>query len=312
MENDDFWAGLFGVVGVALVLLLVVGLFGHPLRKSPADKISLSYGGGLFEGNKFQKIVDPGSGLIFNGWYDKWYEYPTTQRNYIVSMAADEGDKEQADAITAPDKSGVAENVELTVTFKLNTSKKMIRKFHEQIGLKYKAWTESGWNKMLADNFRQPLNNAVQEKLREYTTDQIRTSPEVLSQVQTAVESSLKKDIDTLMGDQYFCGPSYKLGSTVCPNFEVNVKAITPPADVIQSYSDQKTSQNKIVVAENEAQAKIEQAKGEEAAKNAVSNALTPEYLNYLRVQALQTCASSGKCSLIVGGNDFNVNVPAN
>ena len=37
-------------------------------EKTPADKIALSYGGGPFEGNQYQRTVQPGSGLSFNGW----------------------------------------------------------------------------------------------------------------------------------------------------------------------------------------------------------------------------------------------------
>lgn len=292
---------------VAFLILGIIGLVGHPFRKAPADKIAISYGGGLFEGAQYQGITNPGSGLKFNGFYDHWYEYPATQRNYIVSNEKDEGDKEKADTITAPDKNGVTEKVELTVTFKLNTAK--LRQFHEQVGLKYKAWTADGWKKMLADNFRQPLNNAVQQKLRQYTTDEIRSGKTVLEDVQNAVEESLKADIVVLLGDEYFCGPSYKLNDTECPNFQVTIKAITPPADIVQSYADQKTSENKVKVATNNAQAQIEKAKGEQASKDAVAPALTNEYLAYLRVQALQTCAANPSCTLVVGGNEFNINV---
>ena len=88
----------------------------------------------------------------------------------------------------------------------------------------------------------------------------------------------------------------------------MSIKSITPPREVIASYNDQKTSQNKIIVATNNALAQIEKAKGEQASKDAVAQALTSEYLAYLKVQALQACAANSNCTLVVGGNDINVN----
>lgn len=304
-------AAITGVILVLFVILMILPIGLNPLRKTPADKIAISYGGGPFEGNEYQRIVNPGSGITFNGWFDKWYEYPTTQRNYIVSSDPAEGDRAQVDHITAKDANRVNEDVELTVTFKLNTSK--LRPFHEQIGLKYEAWEDEGWDKMLGDNFRQPLNNAVLQKIREYTTDQIASSTEVLPAVQAAIEATLKNDVTQLLGDEYFCGPTYELNSTVCPNFKVVIKSINPPGAVSDSYNDQKVSGNRVTVAQNDAQAQIERAKGEKASQDAVAPALTPAYLEYLQIQAYKSCAEHDKCVLVVNGSGsgVNVNVPA-
>src|SRR6476469_3965210 len=88
-----------GALGVIAVVVGITGIstVAATFRKTPADKIAISYGGGPIEGNHFQRIVQPGSTLTFNGLFDHWYEYPVTQRNYIVSMNADEGDRNVAD-----------------------------------------------------------------------------------------------------------------------------------------------------------------------------------------------------------------------
>ncbi len=303
MESNIVLKVVGGILVVCLVICGIGSLIG--LRKAPADKIALSYGGGPFEGAEFQGITQPGSGIKFNGIFDKWYEYPVTQRNYVLTD--DNTGDEKVGGIRAADKNGVSEYIQLTVNFKINTSK--IRNFHEKIGLKYKAYGKDGWDKMLAENFRQPLEAVVQQKIRQYTTDEIRTGSTVLPDLTSAIELSLKDDIKKLLGDDYFCGPTYKVGSGECPNFTVSVKSITPPADIIQSYADQRTSENKVVVAKNNADAQVEKARGENASKDAVAPALTPDYLAYLRVQALQDCAKNSNCTLVVGGNEFNVNV---
>lgn len=284
-------------IGAAAVALFVPTATIMTTEKTPADKIAISYGGGPFEGNQFQQIVQPGSGLKFNGWFDKWYEYPVTLRNYIVSSAAEEGDKEAFDVIVSSDADGVEEQVELTLSFQLN--QELIRSFHERLGLKYGAWDDDGWRKMLADNMRQPLNNAVNKALKEFPTDDIKKDPTVLEKLEKSIERELEKSLDDVLGADYFCGPTTIEGDD-CGPVRVVVKGVTPTnPDVSKSYDDQKTSANGIQVSKNKAQSQIELAEGEKAAKDAVAEALTPEYLDYLSAKAQLECAQSADCTMI-------------
>ena len=78
------------VMGLAVVVLLAAALAGVPLLRSafqrtPKDRVGISYGGGPVEGVHFQKIVAPGSGLFFNGFFDSLYLYPADQLNYILA-----------------------------------------------------------------------------------------------------------------------------------------------------------------------------------------------------------------------------------
>lgn len=301
-------------IGAAIVATGALGLpaLWMASNKTPADKVALSYGGGPFEGNQYQRTIQPGSSLTINGLFDKWYEYPVTIRNYIVSSDAKEGDKETFDAILASNEDGVENAIELTLSFRLNQSK--IRQFHERIGMKYEAWNDEGWKKMLGDNIRQPLNNAVTKALKGFTTDDIKTNPEILSELERAIQRELTASIRTLMGDAYFCGPLLEETDGQCPPFEVVVKSILPTnKEVLNSYEDQKISANGIIVSRNQAQQKIEAAEGEKAAKDAVSEALTPEYIEYLRVQALKDCAKTDGCTIVVtdaGGQLPQLTIP--
>lgn len=280
-------------------------------EKTPADKIALSYGGGPFEGNQYQDTVQPGSGLKFNGWFDKWYEYPVTVRNYIVSNARDEGDKESFDVIETTDKDGVIEQVELTVSFRLN--EELVQKFHERLGMKYKAWDDDGWKKMLGDNVRQPLNNAVVKALKEFSTDDIKKNSSVYVSLEEAIEAELPGALKSIMGDNYFCGPS-GADQGACSPIKVVVKSITPKnQSVNDSYDKQKETANGIVTAQNEAQQQIERATGEKASKDAVAEALTPEYLAYLDVQAKLECAKRPNCVMVTtdaGGQLPQLTIP--
>lgn len=295
------------VVFVAVFTLVLV-VFANPMKKTPADKIAVSYGGGAFEGAQYQKTVEPGSGLLFNGWFDRWYEYPTTQRNYIISAVAVESDRSSSDDIKAFSADKVETSVELTVAFKLNTNE--IREFHEKIGLKFEAWTKEGWDKMLNDNFRQPLENSVQRVLREFDVDKIASDPKVLSDVQEAVEETLKVEVNRLLGGEYFCGPGFVIGKDDCPNFKIVVKRISLPDSIVDAFKKQETSAAEIISAENSALAKEKEAEGERARQSVLTGSLTEQYLAFLEVQAQQKCAENPSCVLVIGQANTNVNIP--
>lgn len=297
-SNVPLWGKIGIGVGAGLIALVPVNAVTHPLRKTAADEIALSYGGGPFEGAQFQGITNPGSGIKFNGWRDHWYTYPTTQRDYIVSKDAEEGDKAAEDFIPATDADGVTQQVELTVTFKLNTN--MVREFHEQVGMKFGAWNEGGWDKMLKETFRQPLFNSVNKSMKHFSTEDIAKDPDTIQKLQDEIRANLKNDITKLLGDEYFCGPAFRLDEEGCPDFELVIKAVTPPVSITDSYTAQKTSENGIITATNNGLAKKETAEAEKAASDAVAQALTPEYLAYLDAKSRQACAERDNCTMIV------------
>ena len=297
---------VIGIVLLVVVITLISGL-ATTFRKTPADQIALSYGGGPFEGNQFQKIVEPGSGLVFNGVYDKWYEYPVTQRNYIISRRDDEGDVAGNDVVVASTSDKVEADWEIAVYFKLNTS--IIRQFHETIGLKYQAWSSSGWARMLNDNFRNPIESALQVASRRFTAADLYSSTDAINAVQREIAADLKDRVASVLGAPYFCGPTYTRG-TNCPDFQVIVKKPTLPADVVQAFQDQVSSEAAIVTAQNEAQAKVEKAKGDQAAQAALQGIYSdPSYVAYIRALAMQACASNSNCTLVVTEGETGVNV---
>lgn len=297
------------VAGVMVAITLVAAIFAWPFAKTPADKIALSYGGGPFEGAAFQRVVQPGSGLVLNGLMDKWYEYPVTQRNYIVSLNKDEGDRGVEDQIHAASSDGVAIGWELASYFKLNTG--LIRQFHETLGLKYHAWSTSGWDKMLNDTLRQQLENAVQISSKQFTAEQIYKDSTVIQKVQDDIASSLKDSVNHSVGAAFFCGPTFdRRHPEVCPDFQVVVKKPTLPQSVIDQYNNQKASELGIQVAKNNADAKVKEAAGVKEQQAALAQSVTPEYLDLLRAQAMQACASNPNCTLVItqGGTGVNVN----
>ncbi len=302
---------LFSGMAVMLVFFVVLGL--GALKKTPADRIAISYGGGPIEGNQFQRIVRPGSALTFNGLLDSWYEYPVTQRNYIISMRPDEGDISGADTVVASTDDKITVQWEVAVYFKLNTA--LLRQFHENIGLKYQAWTEVGWERMLNDSFRQQIESALQIESRRFTAEDLLGDEDAVNEVQSGVARTLQERVSSVLGQEYFCGPTFlgvpDGGTVSCPEFTVTLKKPTLPEAVLRAFEQNRVSASEVVTAQNRAAALEEEARGVARQRQALSDgaALSPEFLGYLRSQAMVECARNPGCTMVVAPEGTGVNV---
>ncbi|MDQ1534321.1 MAG: hypothetical protein QOF28_2082, partial [Actinomycetota bacterium] len=247
------------VVLIALILLAIIPTFLSGLKKTPRNMIGISYGGGPFESAHFQKIVKPGSGLFFNGFFDPLYLYPSDQQNYIVSKNPRVGAIRGKDQIIAPTSDRVQLTYQVAMYFKLNTD--LLRQFHEQLGLQYKAYTSGGWNNLLQDTFRQQIENALQQQTRRYSVADLYGNAKLLVQLQTQVQKTVSQKLISALGEPYFCAPTFKPGSRCeSPNFIV--KQIDIPSGVVTAFQNVRTSQIQIDVMKNQVIQRQEEAKG--------------------------------------------------
>lgn len=281
-----------GIIAVGVVLLFLVGLvFAFPFKKVPNGYVGLSFGGGVIEGQHFQgERIGPTS-LFFNGWGDKLYLYPTTQRNYIISLQTDEGDRGHADSITALNADGVPVQYEVAVYFKLNLDK--LQEFHQNIGLKYHAWCDGGapncsdgWENMLNDSFRQQIENALQLVTRQFHTDDFLTQ-ETVRGIQSAVAQDLKDNVNGVLGDEYFCGPTFVQGSGECPDFKLVLKRPSLPEAVTTRYSEVQESRIEIQTRENEVKQAELQAEAIDKLNRALSSAQSADA--YVLLKAIES-----------------------
>jgi regulator of protease activity HflC (stomatin/prohibitin superfamily) len=262
------------VVPVVLVALALVPTFVSGLKKTPRDRVGISYGGGPIEGVHFQRIVQPGSSLFFNGLFDDLYLYPSDQVNYIVPQQSAQAAQQQSaqqpqpqgsqptqgdqqaqgtqpapDAVVAPTSDRVQVSYQVAVYFKLNTDE--LRDFHEQLGLRYRAYTTDGWNKLIRDTFRQQIENALQEETRRVAVADLVGNADLLVELQDNVQTKLTQRLEDALGQRFFCAPTFRPGSE-CGNPTFVIKRIDIPTSVTQAFENVRTSEIQIQTKENE------------------------------------------------------------
>jgi regulator of protease activity HflC (stomatin/prohibitin superfamily) len=306
--------GFAALIGIGFLILFLAGW-----GSVPVDRIGLHYTGGPIEGQKFVKIVEPGSGQQFLGLQDKLVLLPVTQRDYIA------GTSENVDGppIVAPAKGGVEMRFEISAYFTLNTSPSTVRRFYERVCIKFDCTSESGWDRMLENNFRKPIEQAVQQSIRGYTVDELyageareaTTEEQVVSllvRVQDEIAADLKDNINRILGGNYFCGPTFERETpTACPDFQFQiVKAVPTNQSVIESFAESAASQQRVVTAQNRARAEVAEAEGKRQAQQALAGIYSdPAYVAYLQALAMQECAGNNNCTLVINPDGSSVNV---
>ncbi|MEO6629809.1 MAG: SPFH domain-containing protein [Aquihabitans sp.] len=286
-----------GAVVIGALLFALVPLVGSSLKKTPRDRIGISYGGGPIEGSKFQKIVSPGHTLFFNGFFDPLYLYPDDQRNYIISKSPSQGSP-TPDSVVAPSKDRVQIEYQVAVYYKLNTDR--LQAFHEQLGLKYNAFTSKGWDALIRDTFRQQIENALQEETRRYDVSGIYGNADVLVKIQDAVQATLSVRLKAALGQAFFCSPQFERGQK-CEDPTFIIKRADIPKSVAVAYEQVRVSEVNIATRKNEILQREVEAKGIQA----INTALQEGGQAYVLLKAIE----SGKINFWVLPSDGGVSL---
>lgn len=294
---------IFAGAAVATFLFLVLIIsFIEGWKSTPPDKLAVHYTGGIFQGQHFVNVVQPGQAPNFVGLWQNWYLYPSTQRNYIVDANPGQGDRPNTDYIHTVSSDHIEADWNMAVAFKLNTDPPVIKQFHEQLGLKYQAWTDDGWNNLLDQTLRQVLENKMAAETGKYTIDQLYGDPATRQAIQDAVGSDLKNGVNAQLGGDFFCGPTYNpKHPETCPPLQFIIKGQPKvPDGVAARYQSVKNAALDAETAKNNVAAATQQELAAEQLNKALSNP------NYVLYQAIQ----SGKVSFWVIPSGTNLTVP--
>jgi regulator of protease activity HflC (stomatin/prohibitin superfamily) len=240
------------LVVVLLIALALAPSFASTLKKTPTDRIGISYGGGPIEGDHYQRTIEPGSNLFFNGWFDKLYLYPSDQINYIISDDGGGRSDDEAPStnlVVAPTSDRVQISYQVAIYFKLNTD--LLQDFHEQLGLRYAAYTTDGWNRLLSDTIRQQLENTLQEETRQIAVADLIGNADLLVQLQDNVQTKLSERLEDALGERYFCSPTFDPGGD-CGDPSFVIKEVGMPDSVAQAFEDVRTSDINVETRQNE------------------------------------------------------------
>ena len=228
-----------------LTALATAAIFAAGCSASVApDSKGLEYNAGPFSSTAYDNCS---TGRVWHGPGDKVFVYPVGQRTY--RFGAKKGTDSEAMKVVSKD------NLELTVegvaTFSLNDACKVLRKFHEEIGLKYKAHEDEGWADMLDVYIGAPLDRALDQVSKEYSWTDLYSNPEVKKEWETAVGTAVAEQVNATAGDKYFCRPDFS-GSGECGSFLLTLQQPVPPENVRtslaaaqQAIQDDKTQTNR-------------------------------------------------------------------
>lgn len=276
----------------ALALAATTVLAGCSISTGP-DQAGLLYDAGPFSSTTFDTCVDPGQ-REFHGPADHTYAYPAGQRTFTFSKA-DTADMGTATVVSSDD-------LELTVTglvtFQLNVDCETLRQFHEDLGLKYKAHTDTGWSDLLLDYIGQPLNRALDDATKSYAWRDLYTSADAKAEWEVEVAERLSRYIKEQGGEDFFISPTYKgKGKPGAP--QLTLQQPTPPKEVRDALTAAQEAVEKTTAQEAE-NARVE---AELEAIEDLVDVLGPE--GYILYQALK----DGKVDFlpVPTGGDLNV-----
>jgi len=246
------------LIPLVLMLALFAGACG--VASSETNEIGLIYSGGTFEEKEFKGFLKPGSTTESVGAGSSVYRYRIDQRSYRGDAKNNGAD---AGPVGVTSKDTVAMGVDYQLYFKLNQDEKVLRKFHENLGVKTQAWTDEGWKQMLRDYFEPQIERSLEAAALNYNMRELYSSEEVRVAFQNDAVGRIKQAIKDVIGDDYFCGPSYTGKGSDCGEFTMTVGKPNPPEEVVKALQAEQTNAAAVVAQTTANQRIAEELKAE-------------------------------------------------
>ncbi len=287
------------ITGVAFLAAAAIALTACTSVSTEPDQTALQYEGGSFSSKKYGEYVGPSTKKWF-GPGDMVYVYPTGQRSYDATG----GEGSERGPFTSASKDTTELAIPLSVTFELKTDATSLKLFHEQIGIKYGAYSEdgatttsAGWATMLNFYMGQSLDATVDRIIAGYDWRQVAFDETVRVNIQDTIKTELPGLIKAKMGNDYF------------ENYAVQVQRATPTnPELAKNIADTQSQVAKSQAAEAKAKADEAAARAQvavaqqEAAKRKADISAYGNVDQYNKAQAIEKGINPYQPTYIVPG----------
>jgi hypothetical protein len=275
-----------GATGILLFVGFIVFLTGVSLNRVSANEWGCLYGDGLGESHGLKETIAPGKsgGMTM---YDTLKTVPSDDRFYFIDSDPNTADI-GATPIVVPAKGTSAEsqgivnvNVEVQVRFVINENvcKLYTDKLKRLEPLKFNSSngkSPGGWGSFLNTQLNQVLIKASRPLVAPYnyielysnTTTKVDGKDVLIYDfMEDQYASKLTDELNTTLGDTFFCGPTYRFDGDVdgkfdngCPPIEITVKKISPTdPQLITNLETTVKNQEQIKVIQSEQEKKLAQ-----------------------------------------------------
>lgn len=271
-----------GLAAIAALVFASTTACGTHSTSTAPDQVGLHYLGGPFSAKKYNSYLPPSTRKWF-GPGDKEYLYPSGQRTYDATG----GKGAERDSITSVSQDSVEMSTKLSVTFNLKTDEETLRKFHEKVGIKYKAYmdgdsTSEGWAKLLDFYVGQSLETTLDREIANYKWRDLYNKPEIRVALQAQVDKELPTLVKSKIGDEYFTDFSAQVQKPDVTNPDLKKSIADTQNNIAQAQAQQAKAQADLATAK--AQIAVQQA---EAAKKRADISAYGSVDDYNRAQCI-------------------------
>lgn len=224
------------------------------LESSQVNEVGLVYSGGWFEDKEFKEFLPVGATNKATGFGSRTYKYRIDQRSYRADAKNNGADTAPPVVVSKDDQ---RLKVDYQLYFKLNRDPKVLRKFHENIGVKTDAWTNDGWVQMLRDYFEPQIERSLETSALSFNWRDLYASEEARVAFQNDAVERIKVAITDVIGDDYFCGPSYSGPDTTCGDFTMTVGKPEPVNEGLVAAVEQEQTNAAATAAQEQANQRI-------------------------------------------------------
>lgn len=235
------------VAGVLAIVVTILTMMASPFTQTGGGEYAVVRNGGWFDDRQVQQVIQPGSGMTASGLWSSVHRYPSTQRNFVVSSAPGADTNE---VIQVPSRDGVLLGIEGTFYFTLNSDPKVLAEFDDKFGTRtyplpndasgspqspqLASAGDPGWNAFLSFTLGNLVQNDLRREVVKYECAQLVAScalatnganpqpvkaatADQIESIQAKVNASIKTDIATTLGGEYFTGIQFVLAKVALP-----------------------------------------------------------------------------------------------